>query len=152
MAGMHVSMICGEGGCPWGTPWSMVHKRGLLAKYYDYGLVFWSQRVDMSRTASGVWTLYFQHFLHWGVLGMWLVITYMWTAEKISFCTTACFKVYKVSPLTVLSRVARLSQGGEGPCEILAMCDYWQCAVVFDVSLCGSFIQDLPVVSSHMKT
>ena len=55
-----------------------------------------------------------------------VVITYMWTAEKFSFCTTACFKVYKVSPLTILSRVARLSQGGEGPCEILAMCDYFQ--------------------------
>ena len=55
---------------------------------------------------------------------MTVVITYMWTAEKISFCTTPCSKVYKVSPLTILSRVTRLSQGGEGPCEILAICDY----------------------------
>ena len=38
MAGMHV--YSGEGGCPWGTPWSKVHKIGLLAKYYDYGFVF----------------------------------------------------------------------------------------------------------------
>ena len=64
MAGMHVypmyqvSPWAVKGAVPGELP-GKVHKKSLLAcKYYDYGLVFWSQRVVMLRTASGMWTLY----------------------------------------------------------------------------------------------
>ena len=163
MAGMHV--YSGEGGCPWGTPWSKVHKIGLLAKYYDYGFMFWGCYVTYCIRC--VRSVYLHHFLRWGVLGMWLWLYNIHVdCGEISFCTTACFKVYKVIPLTILSRVARLSQGGSlrdsGYVWLLTMCSRVRCITVeklYSRSACrvhpheyviyDAYIQELNVVVLH---